>query len=580
MLGNDNSGGDKRNLVLLLVLSLAILLGGDYLIRWFQGTPAPEAASELPDTSQTLTHSDGTSSSDVLETTPSHLPLLSYEEAIKTSPRLSFETATLKGSFNLQGGHLDDVTLKNYRTTVAPDSPSVQLLSPASTAEAYYAAWLWSSAPRTTSVQDAPLQTPDRDALWQGQALPAKTPGTWDGMLWWESPQGVRFERHITIDDKGMLFVSEKIHNKSDVPLTLTLAQQIRRSQPQQAGQMMCHEGAVGVLDGSLKEWTYEKLQEKGVQLQRQTRGWLGITDKFWLVAFAPQGDISTRLAVGQGHAPVQVDVMAQPLTVPAGGTAEVPSRLYVGAKVLSRLDHYEAALNIPHFDLAVDFGWFYFITKPTFYVLSWLQDFFGSFAMAILLFTVLIKLLFFPLASRSYRSMAKMKELAPEIQKLQSRLKDDKQRMGQEVMALYKKHKVNPVSGCLPMVLQIPFFFALYKVLSVSIEMRHAPFWGWITDLSAPDPTHFLNLFGLLPFQPPAFLHIGLWPLLMGGTMFLQQRLSPPTADPVQQKIFLYGMPVMFTFMFGNLAAGVVIYWTWNNLLSVAQQKYMTRLS
>ena len=493
------------------------------------------------------------------------VPPATVPEALKLSARLPIDTPTLRGSINVQEGILDDVVLKDYHVTTQKDSPPIRLLAPKHTPQAYYI--------HVGVVGDDVGAAAREWRVIEGEKLTPQTPVT----LAWQSPQGSLYKRRFSVDEAGMFFVTCSVDNKSEKPLMVYLSGVIERSEPVLEGQMWSHEGPISFLNGSLKEIAYKDLTDRpagGVD----ARGWLGITDKYWLTAFAPYEDI--RSDVRGMDARAQVSFKQRGILIAPGETKELRTRVFVGAKVLDVLDSYEVSQKIEHFDLAVDFGWFYFLTKPTFYVISWLKEWTGGFGAAILLFTVLLKLLFFPLANRSYRSMNRMKMLAPELEKLKARYKDDSQRMSQEVMALYKREKINPISGCLPMFLQFPFFFALYKVLSISIEMRHAPFWGWISDLSAPDPTNVLTLFGLIPIALPGFLHLGLRPLLMGVSMFLQQRLSPPPADPVQRTMFLYVMPVLFTFMFGQLAAGVVIYWTWNNLLSVGQQWLIMRAS
>lgn len=374
-----------------------------------------------------------------------------------------------------------------------------------------------------------------------------------------------------------MFTVSQRVENTGTEPVSLYPYGLIRRwDTPPTAGFFILHEGPIGVLGGTLEEIDYDDLQEDGDIELPSDGGWLGITDKYWLTALVPDQESTLtanfRHSLSDGQDRYQVDYLRNQIRLSPGNTIEVVDRLFVGAKEVSLLDQYREDYGIPLFDRAVDFGWFYFLTKPLFYVLHWFYERVGNYGVAILLLTLLVKILFYPLANKSYRSMSQMKKLQPEMMKMREQYGDDKARMNQELMALYKKEKVNPMSGCLPIVVQIPVFFALYKVLFVSIEMRHAPFFGWIQDLSAPDPTTVFNLFGLIPWDPPAFLMIGVWPLLMGATMLLQQRLNPQPADPMQAKIMMM-LPLMFIFLFATFPAGLVIYWTWNNVLSIAQQ-------
>ena len=373
------------------------------------------------------------------------------------------------------------------------------------------------------------------------------------------------------------------MRNQSDQAVTLYPYGLVRRwGTPEISGFFILHEGPIGVLDEQLTEIDYSDLAEEGGEIKQDSgNGWIGISDKYWLAALIPDqaAGFTAKFQhyLNNGEDRYQTDYLRPAMTVPAGSSIEVTDRLFAGAKEVDLLDGYAADLNIPLFDRAVDFGWFYWLTKPFFYVLHFFYELVGNYGIAILMLTLLVKIVFFPLANKSYRSMSAMKKLQPEMTRIREQAGDDKMRMQKEMMELYKKEKVNPMSGCLPIIVQIPVFFALYKVLFVSIEMRHAPFFGWIQDLSAPDPTSFFNLFGLIPFDPPSFLMIGIWPLLMGITMFLQTKLNPQPADPMQAKVMLF-LPLMFIFLFATFAAGLVIYWTWNNVLSIAQQWVIMR--
>ncbi len=494
------------------------------------------------------------------------------EAALQSSPRVRIEGPRLHGSISTRGALIDDVTMPEYRVTVDPGSPAVTILSPPGTESAYYAEFGW--APATPDVA-----VPGADTVWtaSGGPMAPDRPVT----LSWDNGQGLVFERKLEIDRDYMLTITQSVRNESGAAVTLHPYGLISRTgKPKTQGFYVLHEGPVGVLGGTLKEHGYDDLTEKPIEAA-STGGWLGFTDKYWLVALIPdqQAESKTKFshATRDGKDRYQADYLRPGLTVAPGETKQVTDRLFAGAKETLLLDRYEKDLGIARFDLAVDWGWFYFLTKPIFYALHWLRGVVGNFGIAILMLTVVIKGLFFPLANKSYRAMSGMKKLQPEMLKLRERFGDDKQRMNQELMALYKKEKINPAAGCLPIVIQIPVFFALYKVLVISIEMRHAPFYGWIADLSAPDPTNIFNLFGLIPFDPPHFLHLGVWPLLMGVTMFLQMKLNPQPADPVQAKVFML-MPIIFTVMLAGFPAGLVIYWAWNNLLSIAQQWLIMR--
>jgi YidC/Oxa1 family membrane protein insertase len=391
------------------------------------------------------------------------------------------------------------------------------------------------------------------------------------------------FHRTIAIDDQYMFTVTDRVTNTKDKIVALSAYGQINRLEtPPLGGYMILHEGPIGVLNGKLTEPTYANTIEKKALEETTMGGWLGLTDKYWLVALIPDQKTSVKTVFkGQtvnGQDRYQTDVVMPMLEAKPGQPVETVHYLFAGAKILRLLDDYEAKLGFDKFDLAIDFGWFYFLTKPLFYVLDYLHKLLGNFGLAILALTVLFKVAFFPLANKSYRSMSHMKKMQPKIEALKERYGDDKLRMNQELMAMYKKEKINPLAGCLPMVIQAPVFFCLYKVLFVTLEMRHAPFYGWIQDLSAPDPTSILNLFGLLPWSTPSFLAIGAWPILMGLTMFLQQKLNPQPTDPMQARMFML-MPIFLTFLLASFPAGLVIYWAWNNILSMGQQWMIMRL-
>jgi YidC/Oxa1 family membrane protein insertase len=481
--------------------------------------------------------------------------------------RVKIDTPRLHGSIDLDGGRLDDLTLATYHETVDPKSPEVVLLSPSGTENPYLAEFGWVATTPGTKV-------PEPQTRWTASSGPL-TPAS-PVTLTWDNGEGLVFSRAISVDKNYMFTVRDAVRNTSPDPVKLAPYGLISRTgTPHVAGYYILFEGLIGYLDGSLQEVKYSSLAPDKPLDYGSNGGWLGFTDKYWLTALIPpQHDaIKARLthSVDAGVDRYQTDFLGPELTVSPEGTAESTARFFAGAKEVNLLDAYEAS-GIPLFDHAIDFGWFYFLTKPIFLTLQFFDRILSNFGLAILLLTLCVKLLFFPLANKSYNAMSKMKLLQPEIQKLRERFPDDKARQQQEMMALYKRVGANPLAGCLPIVIQIPVFFSLYKVLFVTIEMRHAPFYGWIHDLSAPDPTSFANLFGLLPFTPPSLLMIGAWPLIMGLTMFLQQKLNPQPVDPVQARMFML-LPIVFTYMLAAFPAGLVIYWAWNNLLSIAQQ-------
>ena len=497
----------------------------------------------------------------------------SRKAALDSAKRIKIDAPRLHGSIALTGGLIDDVTMIDYHKTVDPKSAEIVLLSPRGSTNAYYTGYGW------TGAEGQPM--PGLDTPWTADrdTLTAEAPVT----LTWDNGQGLIFKRIISIDANYMFTIEQQVENNTDKALTLyPFGLLSRYGTPETTDFYILHEGLLGVVDGKLQEMNYSDVKDEPAGISAETTGgWVGITDKYWLATLIPnQSDkVQTRfLHRKEGLVDVyQADFLGAPVLVPAKGSAASQSHMFAGAKEVNLLDGYADKFGIINFDLAIDFGWFYFLTKPIFLALLWIHAHVGNLGVSILLLTVAIKILFFPLANKSYVSMSKMKKLQPQMVKLRERFSEDKVKLNQEMMALYKKEKVNPASGCLPILLQIPVFFALYKVLFVTIEMRHAPFFGWIQDLSAPDPTTIFNLFGLIPFTPPDFLMIGIWPLIMGISMFIQQRLNPQPADPIQAKIFLF-MPILFTFLLATFPAGLVIYWAWNNTLSILQQWVIMR--
>ena len=474
------------------------------------------------------------------------------------------------------GGKIDDLTLVGYHETPDPQSPEISLLSPIGTATPYYAEFGWVTS-------DASVKLPTAETIWQADATATLTPEH-PVSITWDNGEGLRFVRTFQVDATYMFSITERIENYGTTEKALFPYAYISRTgTPKTAGTYILHEGPLGVLDGSLKEVKYDDLRKERQIVNKGTGGWIGITDKYWLTALVPN-QIAANTArfsyVGNDNLDhYQVDVTgADPITIAPNASAESSYRFFAGVKTVNLLDADSQKYGIDKFDLAIDFGWFWFLTKPFFYLLRMLKEVFGNMGLAIIAMTILIKLAMFPLAHKSFTAMSKMKVLQPQLKVLQEKYADDKAKLQTEMMALYKREQVNPASGCLPMVIQIPVFFALYKVLYVTIEMRHAPFIGWIHDLSAPDPTTIFNLFGLIPWTPPeAVAHLGIWPIIMGVTMWLQQKLNPQPADPMQAKMFQI-LPFVFTFMLGQFAAGLVIYWAWSNTLSILQQWVINR--
>src|SRR5215218_1822756 len=508
---------------------------------------------------------------------------MTREAVIAASPRVRIETPRLNGSISLKGGRIDDLALIQFRETVDPNSPPIVLLSPFGSPHPFYAEFGWLGA------AGANVSLPNQETVWRQEG-----PGTLGigrpVTLVADNSAGLEFRRTIAVDDKYLFTVDDQVANKTEAPVQLyPYALISRHGTPQTLGYIILHEGLIGVLDDKLQEKTYKDLEDKKLFDFANTKGWLGITDKYWAAALVPDPKtlIHARFtygALGAGAVKTyETNYVAPQQTVAPGATISTNSRLFAGAKEVAIVNGYEKQLGLDRFELLIDWGWLPFITKPMFWSIDYLYRLVGNFGLAILLVTLIIKIAFFPLSNKSYASMAKMKAVQPQMMALRDRYPDDKMKQQQELMELYRKEKINPLAGCLPILPQIPVFFALYKVLFITIEMRHAPFYGWIKDLSAPDPTTIFNLFGLIPWDPShipllgPYLMLGAWPIIMGFTMFVQMKLNPPPPDPTQKMIFDW-MPVIFTFMLAGFSAGLVIYWAWNNTLSVIQQSVIMR--
>jgi YidC/Oxa1 family membrane protein insertase len=572
---------DSRNLILAIVLSLAVLIGWNY----FYG--APQLQKDRQAQTQANAPAGAAQSGGSAALPQSAAPALAQvkprTDALAGSKRIPIDTSSLGGSINLTGGLIDDLTLKDYRETIDPKSPNIILFSPQGGPAPYWA--------ETGFVGEAgaSAKLPNRDSVWTSDSnvLTAEKPA----LLTYDDGAGLVFHRTIAVDNKYMFTVTDSVENKGAEPVNLhAYALILRRGKPDTSGYSVLHEGFVGVVgDSSVQEITYPNIEKETGKVRelKGAGGWLGFTDKYWGSAIIPDqsAPVAGRFSVSGAAQPedYQTDFLGDARVIAPGAASETVSHIFAGAKEVGTIDAYEANLGIKKFDLMIDWGWFYFITKPLFKLIDFIYKIVGNFGVAILIVTVLVKLAFFPLASRSYASMAKMKKIQPQIAALKERFPDDRAKQQQAQMELFKNEGVNPVAGCLPMVIQIPVFFALYKVIFITIEMRHAPFFGWIKDLSAPDPTNVFTLFGLIPWDPTAlpmfghFLALGIWPLIMGVSMFFQMKMNPEPTDPVQKTMFAW-MPVIFTFMLGAFPSGLVIYWTWNNTLSVTQQYFIMR--
>lgn len=605
--------GDNRNMFLAIALSLAIIIIWQFAFiepkleaeREAQRLEAERAAAAAPAETPLAPGDSGVPQAPAAGPSPSPdipaAPQVTSASELPTAPdaaaslpisdqRISIETPSVDGSINLVGARLDDLRLKDYHVTVDPESPQVVLLSPVGTAHPYFIETGW--------VPSGEVTVPSSSTVWtveSGETLTPDNPVT----LVHDNNEGLIFRRTISVDENFMFTVRQSVENTTDAEVTLFPFSRVRRQgMPEITGFFILHEGMIGVLgEEGLVQESYSALEDaplvqpsataRVMALPRSESGWLGITDKYWATAVIPDPGtaFTPRFFYNSlnGVPAYQADYLAGAITVAPGATSEAVNRVFAGAKKTNLIQSYETELGIDRFNLLIDWGWFYFITKPLFYLIDYIFGLVGNFGVAILIATVFVKLLFFPLAQRAYTSMAKMKALQPQLVQLRERYKDDRMKQQQEMMALYKKEKVNPLAGCIPILIQIPVFFALYKVLFVSIEMRHAPFFGWVNDLSAPDPTSIFNLFGLLPYDPSAvpligaFLMVGIWPLIMGVTMWVQMKMNPTPPDPTQAMVFNW-MPVFFTILLASFPAGLVIYWAWNNFLSVLQQYVIMR--
>ncbi len=583
---------DNKNTILAITLSIAILI----VWQIFVGGPEAERQRQLQQAQQAQqteqlqpgapsgqTQGVGTPSAGAGTSVPAaggniQAPggPVDRSSTLTQSARIQINTPSLRGSINLTGGRIDDITLRLYRETVEEGSPEVVLFSPSGSANPYYAEFGW------TAGAGAQAALPGPDTVWTVVNAGSLTPDN-PVTINWDNGAGLTFERVYAIDADYMVTLTQTVRNSGDASVTLyPYALVSRHGTPQIQGFFILHEGLIGFFgEDGLEEVDYSDIAEDKLQSFENTGGWIGITDKYWATVLIPDQTLPYKArmtAFEQGPRTVyQTDYLLDGREIAPNSQSSVTGRLFAGAKVTSLIDGYQDNAGVNNFELLIDWGWFYFLTKPLYYLIDWLFQLVGNFGVAILAVTVLIKIVFFPLANKSYVSMSRMKLVQPEMMKIRERYGDDKAAMQKATMELYKKEKINPMAGCLPILLQIPVFFSLYKVLFVTIEMRHAPFFGWIRDLAAPDPTSIFNLFGLIPWDPPLFLMLGVWPLLMGITMFLQMRLNPPPPDPIQAMIFTW-MPLVFMFLLASFPAGLVIYWAWNNFLSILQQAAIMR--
>lgn len=558
---------DFKNLILAILLSIVVLGGWQY----FYESPKREKAMQLKQIDKEV----------IAEKQKSQLSINDNQitDAIycpEPAGELKINTDTLQGAISLQGLRFDDLLLKKYRETISEDSTLVRLFSN-EVDHLYFAEFGWLNG-RDVNI------TPNKNSIWKcdKSELIANSPVTCS----WDNKLGIHYTTEISIDNNYLFTIKQQVENKSSSPITLSSYGRLFKSYSEPKQFAILHEGVIGAFDGVLKEITYEDLSKDSKETFTNTKGsWAGFTDKYWLSAIVADSEVpsKTNFIASKSdnsinpHDVYNVNYMSQEMIVDPGQNKTRVSKLFAGAKEEKLLSQYEEQDGLILFDRSIDFGVFYFITKPLFILISYLYLILGNFGLAIIAVTFLIKLAMYPLANKSYASMARMKELQPRIEQIKKRCGDDKMKLNQEMMDLYKKEKINPAAGCLPLLIQIPVFFSLYKVIFISLEMRHAPFYGWIHDLSVEDPTSIWNLFGLLPWGTFGVLNIGLWPIIMGVTMFIQQRLSPAPTDPIQANVMKF-MPLLLIFMLYSLPAGLMIYWSFSNILSIAQQYAINR--
>ena len=547
---------DLRNVIFAIALSFAVLFGWSVIFE----TPEIEKQKK----SQQTESEDRKSSTPSVNLESTSVTNILREDAIKSTKRIKFENENVEGSISLKGALIDDITFKKYNETLKADK-KVTYLNPVETNDGYFIETGWAAS----NLEGIAL--PNAETVWKVKGNNRLSKGN-PVIIEWNNKSGLVFRKKIELDDKFLFRITQEIQNKSSGRIELYPYAQITRNQkPDVTDFYILHEGFIGVFDEELKEEGYEDIEDRKKEYNAE-EGWLGVTDKYWMTALVPEksqpfkGEFLFKNGFKANY------IQNKPVVVQPSSSKTSETKIFVAAKEVKIIDGYAESENINKFDLIIDWGWFYFFTKPLFFIMHYLFELTKNFGIAIVLVTAAVRLLFFPLSNYSFRSMAKMKILQPELLRLKELHKEDKKKLQQEMMSLYKREKVNPLSGCLPILIQIPFFFAIYKMLFISLEMRHQPFFGWIKDLSAQDPTSIFNIFGLIPWDPPSFLIIGAWPIMMGGTMYLQQKLNPTPPDPIQAKIFMF-FPLFLTIILAPFPSGLVVYWTINNILTIAQQ-------
>ena len=558
---------NQKNLLIAVVLSVVILVGFDFFFK-----PEKKQLQESSVEQNQINQNVGSDKDENIPSINSQIETTQVDENKILEERISFNSKRLSGTINLIGATLDDLSLKDYFESINKEK-KINILNPVSSVSPYFLRIGWASP-------DKSIKLPNKNSKWK--SVKKNYNENEKIQLEWNNNEGLTFYRTIEFDENFMISVIDKVQNGSSKIIKLTNFSYLRRLNYRPENKFfILHEGPLGVFNDTLKEVSYDEIEENNEIIETTKNGWIGYTDHYWQVTIFPETNETFKARfknLKDRRNSIQIDFINENIkTLKSGDFLETKSYIFAGAKEVPLIDQYIKKIGINKLDLSVDFGWFYFLTKPLFYALHFLSSLVGNFGVGIIILTICIRIVLFPLANKSFKSMNSMRMITPEIQRIRERYKDDRQRMNQEMFAMYKEKKINPAAGCLPILIQIPIFFALYKVLFVSIEMRHAPFFGWIQDLSAPDPTSLFNLFGLIPWDTPAFLTIGIWPILMGITMFLQQKINPPPPDPIQAKIFMM-LPFIFTFLLATFPSGMVVYWTINNILSIAQQYILLR--
>ncbi len=547
---------DNKNVFIAIALSMSVLL------FWAAFFETPKPINESSTQQEQKKNNENIITPNINESPKANK--ISRADSIKSSSRIKIENESIVGSMSLEGGLIDDISFKKHKQNLE-NNLNVEFFNPAQTENGFYVETGW------TSIGNK-IKVPSKKSTWKvngNKMLSYNNPI----ILEWNNKGGIIFKKKIELDNKYLFKITQEVQNNTNQSIDLYPYAQITRNKIPDDIQnfYISHEGFIGVFDEELKEDDYDDVEENKI-VREANEGWLGITDKYWVTAVVPKQGESFKSTFLYRESFKANYILNNPTTIGPSSKNSNEVRLFVAAKEVDAIDSYAANENIEKFDLVIDWGWFYFFTKPLFFIIDYLFKYSGNFGIAIVIITIGIRLIFFPLANYSFRSMAKMKAVQPEMMRLKELHKEDKTKLQQEMMALYRKEKINPASGCLPVLIQIPFFFAIYKMLFISLEMRHQPFFGWIKDLSDKDPTSLFNLFGLIPWDPPSFLIIGIWPILMGASMWVQQKLNPAPADPIQAKIFAF-FPLFLTIILASFPSGLVVYWTINNILTIAQQ-------